>query len=649
MKLCFAFALLTVGLSSFAQTDAKTNALADRPVILSGEVQAADSQSIIVPPSNSSPTVVRFFVPEGQAVKKGDVVLRIDASTGGGLTEVKLQQQLEQAKVRAARELSNHRVSILDAEIALAQAHAALAKSVVDAALPQKFLSTLDYDRYQNEAKRAVADYQQKQRALEAARLTADNAARDFRVEQETIAIDLAYTQSMKSKAEVIAQQDGIVVHGYSEWRGRRIDEGESVQIGNEAGKIISGAERAIVAWALEADRNYLSVGQQMSVFVDALHDRRIDTVIKSISDTPEPRSQWGTGQYFTIRLELNDAQAQGLVPGMSIRVEPRVEKTTPAIARTGTKTLQLEGEIGARVRSFIAPPTIPDIWQHVLMMLVPEGTQVEAQQVVAKFDDKQVRTQLESNQLRMEEVNKQLAQLKLNHAESERQIDISTQEAKANVEKAERKAAQPAELIKRIDYDKLVIDKKLSIELYALMQAKQTAQANSRAAELKEKLIELSLLSNESKDLELAMGKTTVRANNPGVVIHGQAFNGDKFTSGSQVFQGLSVATVADTRTLRVEATVSEADSALVAIGQSATVRFGTAGSSITAKVSELGSMYRRKGRSQPTIVRDVLLELPKENLPAELKPGLAIQVTLDVEPAKDVLPAQAGIQGNL
>ncbi len=625
---------------AFAQTPPVNDTKSSRPVILSGEVQAADSQSIIVPPSNSAPTVIRFFVPEGQAVKKGDVVLRIDASSNGA-SEVKLQQQLEQAKARAARELSNQRVLILDAQIALAQARAALAKARVDAALPSKFLSALDFDRYKNEAQRAAADYQQKQRALEAAQLAAENAARDFKVEQETIGIDLAYTQTLKSKAEVIAQQDGIVVHGFSDWRGRRIDEGESVHPGNEAGKIVSGSKRAIVAWALEADRNYLSAGQAVAVFVDALDDRRINTVITSISETPEPRPQWGTGQYFTIRMELNDAQAQDLVPGMSIRVEPNAGATSQARVRSTVKSLQLEGEIGAEVRSFVAPPTIPDVWQHTLVMLVPEGTQVQAQQMVAKFDDKQVRTQLESNQLRIEEVNKQLAQLRLNHAELERQIDIATQEAKANVERAERKAAQPAELIKRVDYDKLVIDKKLTSELYDLMRAKQGAQADSRAAELKEKLIEVTLLSNESKDLETALDKLSVRATNPGVVIHGQAFNGDKFTTGSQVFQGLSVASVADTRTLRVEATVNEADSGLVAVGQEGVVRFGTSGSNIKAKVSALGNVYRRKGRSQASIVRDVLLELPAQNLPAELKPGLVIQVALDVERASQTSPA--------
>src|SRR5262245_35736845 len=47
-------------------------------VVLTGEVQAVDAQPIRVPPSDSSPVVLRYYIPDGQPVKAGDVVLRID-------------------------------------------------------------------------------------------------------------------------------------------------------------------------------------------------------------------------------------------------------------------------------------------------------------------------------------------------------------------------------------------------------------------------------------------------------------------------------------------------------------------------------------------------------------------------------------------
>ena len=49
-----------------------------RRLVLTGEVRAGDAQQVITPFANSSPVVIRHFVPEGEAVKAGDVVLRID-------------------------------------------------------------------------------------------------------------------------------------------------------------------------------------------------------------------------------------------------------------------------------------------------------------------------------------------------------------------------------------------------------------------------------------------------------------------------------------------------------------------------------------------------------------------------------------------
>ena len=43
-----------------------------------GEVRAIDAESIWVPPSDSSPVVLRFFAAEGSHVEPGDLLVRID-------------------------------------------------------------------------------------------------------------------------------------------------------------------------------------------------------------------------------------------------------------------------------------------------------------------------------------------------------------------------------------------------------------------------------------------------------------------------------------------------------------------------------------------------------------------------------------------
>lgn len=106
-----------------------------RPVLLTGEVEALDSQNVVVPPSNNSPVVLRNFVAEGSPVKAGDVVLRIELAEAGNIDSLKAD--LARTRARADSETAKLEVTALDAEKALVSAKAALDKAKVDAALPK--------------------------------------------------------------------------------------------------------------------------------------------------------------------------------------------------------------------------------------------------------------------------------------------------------------------------------------------------------------------------------------------------------------------------------------------------------------------------------------------------------------------------------
>ena len=44
-------------------------ALPAQAVVLTGEVRAIDAQQVLTPQSNTSPVVIRYYVPEGERVK----------------------------------------------------------------------------------------------------------------------------------------------------------------------------------------------------------------------------------------------------------------------------------------------------------------------------------------------------------------------------------------------------------------------------------------------------------------------------------------------------------------------------------------------------------------------------------------------------
>jgi multidrug resistance efflux pump len=606
-----------------------------RPVMLTGEVVASDSQLIPVPPSNSSPVVLRNFVAEGTAVKTGDMLLRIEASGVQSVSE--LQTAMETAASLADREVADLEVKAVEAEKAAATAEAALAKARVDAALAKTQVSIFDYDRYHAELERAQRDATIKQMESLKAADAVVNRRKDGELEQQKLRVNLVYTKARLAQSEVHALRDGVVVHSYSIWRDERLDEGSSAFPGNVAGQVIGSSAMSVRAWAIEADRPFLSVGQAVRLKFDASPEvSTIGHVIK-IAGAPEKHAGWGAARYFRIDIDLPADHGIALVPGMSVLAEPG-DGALVAVAKRVTvaapAALTLEGEVASLVQTPIAPPNIRDVWLYTLADLAPEGSIVEAGQAIATFQAAEVANQLASKRSELNEKQRALEKLRLDQADAERSTELAVQEAQANAERAERKAKMPKELIRRVDYDKLVIERGLATQLAAFAVRERNAHTRARKAELNGLLTQITQLEQTIALLDEGQKALVVKAPRRGIVLYRTQFNGDKFAIGSQVFIGLSVATLADPNQLIVNAKVPEAQSLVVRSGQAARVIVPGANLTLAAHVIAIGRTFHGKSSSQPVVVRDVTLQFDKP--PKDVKPGTAVQVSIGVDGAR-------------
>jgi len=301
-------------------------------VVLTGEVRATESQAIITPQSNFSPVVIRFFVPEGGAVKKGDVVLRIDPGQSAGMIP-ELEAQIEQTAARGDKEVAELEVKAIDAELALVDAEAELATARIDARIPKGLVADLDYDRYQGELDRATREAGLKRQQLAEAREAVRRRREDARLEVGKLVVQRDYHALMVRSSEVRADRDGYVVHGFNNnWIGGRIDEGASTMPGSRAGEVVSGSGTHVRAWALEPDRRGLAVGQPVELSFDAHPGSRVQGRIAAISGAPDRRPEWGSGRYFTVDIDF-DAGRLKLLPGMSARA---IVRAAPAAAGAG-------------------------------------------------------------------------------------------------------------------------------------------------------------------------------------------------------------------------------------------------------------------------------------------------------------------------
>lgn len=303
-----------------------------RRLVLTGEVRAVDAQQIITPFADSSPVVIRYFVPEGAAVKAGDAVLRIDPGQSASRVP-ELEIEIEQAQARVARDIAELEVKAVDAELALVDAEAELAAAKLDASIPPDLVSGLDYDRYQGELDRTTREVALKQRELAAAREAVQRRAVDGALEVEKLTVQREYHAALVATAEVRADRDGTVVHGFTSFGGGgRVDEGSSVMPGSVAGEVVAGGRMSVRAWALESDRGALAAGQAVDLAFDALPGQRVAGTVTRIAGAPERRQEWSEGRWFAVDVDFDSAGLH-LLPGMSVRVA-----TAPAAAGEGAE-----------------------------------------------------------------------------------------------------------------------------------------------------------------------------------------------------------------------------------------------------------------------------------------------------------------------
>lgn len=606
----------------------------ERAVMLSGEVYAHGAQALLTPPSNSSPIVLRSFVGEGERVRTGDVVLRIDG--GSAATSIRnFRAQYDQASARADKEVAELEVKAVDAERAWRNAEAVLDKASIDANIPREHLSALDHDRYQGERTRAERDLTVKRGEWDAAKAAVQRRRDDATLELGQLQKQIDYWQTQLDAAEVRAERDGVVVHGFDPSRGTRYDEGSSSYPGQRVGEIVDGTDEqrlGVRAYALEVDRSALQVDQAVAVSFDALGPRSVAGRISRIAGAPSAKAEWGDGRYFAVEVavELAAADKAALRPGSSARVRAGSVLTDAAMS-TSAPQRRFEGEIVALDASAIAPPAVSDLWMLTLTQLAADGATVEAGQVVAAFEGNDLMRQLNEKRSMLNEKTRQWERLQLELAERERSERIATAEQRAKLTKAQRKASQPEDLIAAFDYRKLVADRRLAEVEMELLERRERLAEQQRRAERAQIQAEIAALQADVDQLQVGLVALNVKAPRGGVMLHLSNWQGEKFDVGTQVFRGQSVAQIPDLSRLAVRMPVPERQIATVRLGQIAQIDVeGGAVPTLAGRVSEISRVVRSRSRVKPVPVVDVNIEFDALPEGTRLKPGQPVRVEL-------------------
>lgn len=318
-------------------------------------------------------------------------------------------------------------------------------------------------------------------------------------------------------------------------------------------------------------------------------------------------------------------------------------EATAPAapggetVPTPGT-TLRLVGEVYASQTHSLMPPAIDDMWQFNVTQLAPDGAPVKQGDPVLGFDSSELGKRLVEKQSLLKEKQTQLHKLLLELAERERDERLATAQALSQQEKAQRKTAQPEELVPGVQYRKLLVDRRKAEQRLALVQRREVLAAEQRRQERRLLESEVAQLQAEVSETLRSLAAMTVLAPRAGLMMHKSSWSGEKFDVGSQVWRGQAVAEIPDTSTLGVRAELPERDLLRVAVGAPARVVIeGGAGTALRGSVSGVGGTVRSKSRVQPIPILDVEITLSDHD--ARLKPGQPVSVEVTV-PARGTTP---------
>jgi membrane fusion protein (multidrug efflux system) len=292
----------------------------------------------VIPMASQVPgRVAELLVKDNQAVKSGEVILKIDprdyetslAQARADVAAARSQVNQAQAQVNASRaKVAQAQASVLAAEAENQRAaddlkryqsvdSTAISKSAFDAAQSQARTASANLEAARSQAKAAEADVTLCEAGVE----TASAAVQQSEARVRQAELNLSYTQ-------VTAPEDGHVTR-------RVVEMGAYIQPGQSLMAIVP-RRYWVIANFKETQLTRMRVGQPVEVVVDAYPDHKFKGHVESIQSGAGARfslfpPENATGNYIKVvqrvpvKIVLDDAPESELALGPGMSVDPKV------------------------------------------------------------------------------------------------------------------------------------------------------------------------------------------------------------------------------------------------------------------------------------------------------------------------------------
>jgi multidrug resistance efflux pump len=289
--------------------------------LMTGQLEAASADSLVVPRIPTWQTTIRWLEAEGKEVKAGQKIVEFDTAAFAAdygekvLSRDQAQSDLEQADADAAGQRA-------DKEFQVAQKTIAVEKAGIAAAIPAEFLRGKEWQDDQLALERAKTDLAKAREDAAAQESTAAETIRQKRIALEKAEREYEAARQALDGMVLKAPRDGILVVGDHPWEGRKLQVGDSVWVGLPVASLPDLHTMRVVAKLSDVDDGRIVPGLPVTCTLDAYPDREYAGRVGEIMPVAQEDGRRSLRRVYSVRVDLESSDAARMRPGMSVKVE---------------------------------------------------------------------------------------------------------------------------------------------------------------------------------------------------------------------------------------------------------------------------------------------------------------------------------------
>lgn len=330
-------------------------------------------------------------------------------------------------------------------------------------------------------------------------------------------------------------------------------------------------------------------------------------------------------------------ASAEGGRSASSTRTAP----LAPLVVQRGDlqERLLVTGELVAQRSEPLDVPRTRE-FQLTIRWLAEDGTPVQAGQPVVEFDNSSFASDLEEKKLGAFQAANELSRMRSEGASTEAEKAFAVEEKKTALTKAKTAAAVPRDLLTLRDWQERQSDlRRAEVELEKA-EKDLAAYRQAHVADVEVKHLEIDRSQREIQEAERAIDVLTVRAPQDGIVLAGEhPWEGRKFQEGDSVYPGMTVASLPDLRSMRVEASLPDVDDGRVTAGMRVQCYLDAFPSLVfPGRVVEISPVAQEANGNSLRRYFAMKVDLDRLDL-RRMRPGMSVRVEVRGRQVKDAL----------